>query len=61
MKTIKVKVNGREVEALLIENVKSRIRKKSVNNKEYYWEERYIFISLPKFLWDKQLAIVPLS
>ena len=61
MKTIKVKVNGREVEALLIENVKSRIRKKNVNNKEYYWEERYIFVSLPKFLWDKQLAIVPLS
>ena len=60
METIKLVVNGKEVEGIPIKKVYKRQRRKVVNGKEYTWDEYVAFVYVPKRLVDKKLVVVPL-
>ncbi|RLF17489.1 MAG: hypothetical protein DRN06_03760 [Thermoprotei archaeon] len=61
MKTIKLKVDGREVEGIVVNKLKSKKRKRKVGNKEYEWVEYFIFMYVPKGWADKKLVLIGLD
>ena len=61
MPIIKVNVNGKEVEGVLVENVKCRRRKTTKKNKTYEWDECTVFLYIPKRLANRKLALVPID
>lgn len=61
MRTIRLNVNGREVEAILVEKATKRRKIKVVRDKVYTWEEYMINVYVPKRFADKKFAIIPLD
>lgn len=61
MRLVKVKVNGRVVEAILITNVKEKKRKRTIRGKKYEWVEYYAWVYIPKGWSNKKLILLGLD
>jgi len=59
VKKVKININGKEVEAYLINKVYERKRKRKIGKKEYSWNERYIVIYLPSSIECNEFLLIP--
>jgi len=61
MKRVKVKINGKEKEAVVVDNVKEKKRVRNIKGQEYTWVEYYAYVYIPKGFVGKKLVLVPLD
>lgn len=47
---MKLNINGKEIEGILVHGVKRHVRRKIVNGKVYEWIDRKIIVYIPKRL-----------
>jgi len=60
VKKIKIAVNGREVDAFLVDKIYRIRKRKEIDGKIYEWDEYYIHVYVPGELRDKKFLIIPL-
>ena len=53
-------IDGKECEAIIIDKVYSRRRKRKLKGKEYEWKECCVWVYIPSTFEGKKLALVPL-
>ena len=58
MKRVKLNINGREVEAILVERVYTFKRRGKIHNKVYEWEECRLMTFLPKSFAGKKVVVI---
>lgn len=58
MRTVKINLNGKETEALVVEHIYKVKRKRRIRGKIYEWEERYLHLFLPKTFTARRVLIV---
>ena len=61
MVRVKVKIDGREKEGILVTTLRRKTRRKKLNDKVYEWVEYYAYVYLPKEFVGKKLVLVPLD
>jgi len=61
MEKVKIKVNGKEVEGILVSKLYMSKRKRKVKDKVYEWEEEYLHIYIPKDMRSGKYIIIPLK
>lgn len=58
---VKVNLNGREVEAILVTRIYTTKRKRVSGGKYYEWVDRHITVYIPSDMVGKGYLVVPLK
>lgn len=61
MVRVKVKIDGKEKEGILVNTVLKKTRKRRLNDKEYEWVEYYAYVYIPREFVGKKLVLIPLD